>query len=118
VVPVSGLAQTGIDALMNAIGDAYLVWSTRIPTAQLNRWLADVVARHPPPAISGRRIKPRYVTQVKARPPHFTLFGNQLDELPASYRRYLVNSLRETFHLPGSPIRLSLRHSQNPYDRG
>jgi GTPase len=118
VVPVSGLANTGIDALMNAIGDAYRVWGLRISTARLNRWLAEVVARHPPPAISGRRIKPRYITQIKARPPHFAMFGNQLAKLPTSYSRYLVNSLRETFHLPGTPIRLSLRHGQNPYDRG
>ena len=118
VVPVSGLANTGVDALMNSISDAYRVWALRISTARLNRWLADVVARHPPPAISGRRIKPRYITQIKARPPHFAVFGNQLEKLPASYSRYLVNSLRETFHLRGTPIRLSLRHGQNPYDRG
>jgi GTPase len=118
VIPVSGLALTGIDALMSAIVDAHLIWGTRIPTSKLNLWLADVVARHPPPAVSGRRIKPRYLTQIKARPPHFAIFGNKLNELPASYNRYLVNSLRQTFHLPGTPIRLSFRHGGNPYDRG
>ncbi|SEC96100.1 GTP-binding protein [Rhizobiales bacterium GAS188] len=118
VLPVSGLAGRGIDALMQAVLDAYAVWNTRIPTAKLNRWLAGVTARHPPPAVSGRRIKPRYATQAKARPPHIAIFGNQLDELPASYTRYLVNSLRDTFRLPGTPIRLSLRHGKNPYDTG
>ena len=116
VLPVSGLAGRGIDALMQAVLDAYEVWNTRIPTAKLNRWLSGVTQRHPPPAVSGRRIKPRYATQAKARPPHIAIFGNQLDELPASYTRYLVNSLRDTFHLPGTPIRLSLRHGKNPYD--
>jgi GTP-binding protein len=118
VVPVSGLAVRGIDAMMQAVLDAYAVWNTRIPTAQLNRWLAGVTERHPPPAVSGRRIKPRYATQAKTRPPHIAIFGNQLDELPTSYARYLVNSLRETFRLPGTPIRLSLRHGKNPYDEG
>ncbi|MFI5014006.1 MAG: ribosome biogenesis GTPase Der [Hyphomicrobiales bacterium] len=118
VVPVSGLAVRGIDAMMEAVLGAYAVWNTRIPTAKLNRWLAGVTERHPPPAISGRRIKPRYATQAKTRPPHIAIFGNQLDELPTSYTRYLVNSLRQTFHLPGTPIRLSLRHGKNPYHEG
>jgi GTPase len=74
------------------------------------------VQNHPPPAVSGRRIKLRYATQVKTRPPHFALFGNQLDALPEAYRRYLVNSMRESFNLPGVPIRLSLRTSDNPYE--
>ncbi|MFI4995220.1 MAG: ribosome biogenesis GTPase Der [Hyphomicrobiales bacterium] len=118
VMPVSGLAVRGIDQMMQAVLDAYTVWNARIPTAKLNRWLAGVTERHPPPAVSGRRIKPRYATQAKTRPPHFAIFGNQLDQLPTSYSRYLVNSLRETFHLPGTPIRLSLRHGKNPYDEG
>jgi GTP-binding protein len=115
VVPVSGLAGRGIDAMMQAVLDAYAVWNTRIPTARLNRWLADVTVRHPPPAISGRRIKLRYATQVKTRPPQIAIFGNQLDELPLSYTRYLTHSLRETFRLPGTPIRLSLRQGKNPF---
>jgi GTP-binding protein len=118
VVPVSGLAARGIDAMMQAVLDAYAVWNTRIPTARLNRWLSGVTARHPPPAVSGRRIKLRYATQAKARPPHIALFGNQLDQLPASYTRYLTHSLRKTFGLPGTPIRLSLRQGRNPYDEG
>ncbi|MGC1574622.1 MAG: ribosome biogenesis GTPase Der [Beijerinckiaceae bacterium] len=116
VVPVSGLALRGIDAMMVAVLDAYAVWNTRVPTAKLNRWLSGVTARHPPPAISGRRIKLRYATQPKARPPHFAIFGNQLDELPAAYTRYLTHSLRRTFGLPGTPIRISLRQGKNPYD--
>ena len=116
VVPVSGLAVRGIDAMMQAVLDAYAVWNKRVPTAKLNRWLSGVTARHPPPAVSGRRIKLRYATQAKARPPHFAIFGNQLDHLPAAYTRYLTHSLRETFRLPGTPIRLSLRQGKNPYD--
>ncbi len=116
VVPVSGLAARGIDTMMQAVLDAYAVWNRRVPTAKLNRWLSGVTARHPPPAVSGRRIKLRYATQVKTRPPHFAIFGNQLDELPAAYTRYLTHSLRETFRLPGTPIRLSLRQGKNPYD--
>ena len=78
-------------------------------------WLEKVLEVHPPPAISGRRIKIRYATQPKARPPLFALFGNQLDALPDSYQRYLINSLRETFDMPGTPIRISLRGNDNPY---
>ncbi len=103
---------------MEAVLAAHKVWNARIATAKLNRWLAGVTERHPPPAVSGRRIKLRYATQAKARPPHFAIFGNQLADLPISYSRYLVNSLRETFRLPGTPIRLSLRQGKNPYDKG
>jgi GTP-binding protein len=117
VVPLSGLAGTGIDPLMRAVTETYAVWNRRIPTARLNEWLADAVAANPPPAVSGRRIKIRYITQAKARPPHFAIFGNQLDALPKSYTRYLVNGIRETFELPGVPIRMSLRMGQNPYDK-
>ena len=117
VVPLSGLAGQGIDRLMEAVAEAAETWSKRISTARLNAWLAEAVAAHSPPAVSGRRIKIRYMTQVKARPPHFALFGSQLDALPKAYTRYLVNGLRETFDLPGVPIRLSLRTSANPFDR-
>jgi GTP-binding protein len=117
VVPLSGLAGEGIDKLMKAIVDTYEVWNRRVPTPRINRWLADALSANPPPAVSGRRIKIRYMTQVKSRPPHFALFGNQLDALPKSYTRYLVNGLREAFELPGVPIRLSLRTSKNPFDR-
>ena len=117
VVPISGLAGEGIDKLMSAIVGAAEVWNRRISTSKLNDWLLPALEAHSPPAVSGRRIKIRYMTQVKARPPHFALFGNQLSDLPASYTRYLVNGLREAFDLPGTPIRLSLRSSANPFDK-
>jgi GTP-binding protein len=118
IVPVSGLSGQGIDRLMEAVTRVHEVWNRRVPTARINRWLEGVKANHPPPAVSGRRIKLRYMTQPKARPPSFVLFGNQLDALPESYRRYLVNSIRETFDLPGVPIRLTMRTSENPFDKG
>ena len=116
VVPLSGLAGQGIDPLLRAVFEVYEVWNRRIPTARLNEWLGDALSTNPPPAVSGRRIKIRYMTQVKARPPHFAIFGNQLDALPKSYTRYLVNSIREAFELPGVPIRLSLRMGKNPFE--
>lgn len=116
IVPLSGLAGQGIDKLMEGVVAAHRVWNARVSTAKLNRWLEGVVAHHPPPAVSGRRIKLRYATQVKTRPPHFALFGNQLESLPDAYQRYLVHSMRESFDLPGVPIRLSLRTSDNPYE--
>ncbi len=115
IVPLSGLTGSGTDHLIDACFKAADIWSTRVSTGQINRWLEGVLEKHPPPAISGRRIKIRYATQVKARPPHFALFGSQLDGLPDSYLRYLINSLRETFNLPGTPIRLSMRTAKNPY---
>lgn len=115
IVPLSGLTGAGIDQLMEACFKAAEIWSKRVSTGQINRWLETVLEKHPPPAISGRRIKIRYATQVKSRPPHFALFGTQLDGLPDSYTRYLINSLREAFDLPGTPIRLSMRVSKNPY---
>ncbi|MBX9931460.1 MAG: ribosome biogenesis GTPase Der [Methylobacterium sp.] len=117
VIPLSGLAGQGIDKLMQAVVDAAEVWSRRISTSRINDWLSEATQRNPPPAVASRRIKIRYATQVKARPPHFALFGNQLDGLPKSYTRYLVNNLREAFDLPGTPIRLSLRTSKNPFDK-
>jgi len=118
VVPLSGLSGQGIDRLMEGVMQMHSVWNRRVPTARINRWLESVKANHPPPAVSGRRIKLRYMTQTKTRPPQFSLFGNQLDALPESYKRYLVNSIRETFDLPGVPIRLALRTSENPFDKG
>jgi GTP-binding protein len=100
---------------MQAVVDAHAVWNTRVPTSALNRWLGDVVAAHPPPAVSGRRIRLDYVTQPKSRPPSFVLFLSRADAVPDDYRRYLVNSLRESFDLPGTPIRLTLREKKNPY---
>ena len=115
IVPVSGLTGQGVDKLLEACITASQIWSKRVSTAQLNKWLEKVLEVHPPPAISGRRIKIRYATQPKARPPLFALFGNQLDALPDSYQRYLINSLRDTFDMPGTPIRISLRGNDNPY---
>ena len=117
VVAFSGMAGTGVDRLMQAVVDAHAVWNRRVPTGALNRWLGQVVSAHPPPAVSGRRIRLDYVTQPKSRPPSFVLFLSRADAVPDAYRRYLVNSLRESFDLPGTPIRLTLREKKNPYAR-
>ena len=95
--------------------EAHAVWNRRVPTTALNRWLAQAAAAHPPPAVSGRRIRLDYITQPKARPPTFVLFCSRAEALPDAYRRYLVNGLREAFELPGTPIRLTLREKANPY---
>jgi GTP-binding protein len=115
VVPVSGATGDGLDALMLATITTHEVWNKRISTARLNRWLTKILEETPPPAVSGRRIKIRYMTQAKSRPPHFVLFGNQLDELPQSYERFLINGLRRSFELPGVPIRISRKTADNPY---
>jgi GTP-binding protein len=115
VVAVSGMTGAGLDRLMQAILDAHAVWNRRASTSALNRWLAGVTEAHPPPAVSGRRIRLDYVTQPKSRPPTFVLFASRVDKIPDDYQRYLVNSLRESFDLPGTPIRLTLREKANPY---
>jgi GTP-binding protein len=115
VVAVSGLMGEGIDRLMSAIEEAYGVWNKRVSTAALNRWFEQAVAANPPPAVSGRRLKLNYITQTKARPPSFVLFCSRADAVPQSYLRYLVNSLREVFDLPGTPIRIALREKANPF---
>jgi GTPase len=116
VIPLSGLTGAHVDKLMEAILATDAIWNVRISTGRLNRWLAPVVDATPPPAVSGRRVKIRYITQPKARPPFFVLFGNSVDKIPESYKRYLVNGLRETFGLIGVPIRLSMRAGgDNPY---
>jgi GTP-binding protein len=115
VVPVSGATGQGLDDLIEAILRVHEVWNKRVSTAKLNRWLEAVLDHTPPPAVAGRRIKIRYMTQPKARPPHFVLFGNQLDELAESYQRFLINGLRQTFDLPGTPIRITLKQGENPY---
>jgi GTP-binding protein len=112
---VSGLTGEGLDRLMQAIVDIHEVWNRRASTHELNRWLAEVTTRHPPPAVSGRRIRLNYVTQPKSRPPTFALFCTRADAVPAAYRRYLVNDLRDSFDLPGTPIRLTLREKANPF---
>jgi len=116
LVPVSGLTGFGLDAMMAAVGAADEVWNRRVTTADLNRWLAAVQERHPPPLVAGRRLRLRYIAQVNTRPPSFALFASKPGELPVSYRRYLVNALRQDFDLPGTPIRMMLRKGKNPYD--
>jgi GTP-binding protein len=115
VVGVSGLTGEGLDHLMQAVLAIYEVWNKRVGTAALNRWLSETVAAHPPPAVSGRRLKFNYLTQPKGRPPSFVMFCTRADAVPDGYKRYLVNSLREAFEFPGTPIRLTLREKDNPF---
>jgi GTP-binding protein len=115
VVAVSGLTGDGVDRLMTAIVEAYAVWNKRVPTAALNRWFEQAIQANPPPAVSGRRLKLNYITQNKARPPSFVLFCSRADAVPQSYLRYLTNSMRETFDLPGTPVRITLREKANPF---
>jgi GTP-binding protein len=115
VVPLSAQTGRGLDKLMPAVRAAYALWNRRVPTGELNRWFEGALTRHPPPAVQGRRVKLRYATMTKARPPTITVFGTRADEIPEEYRRYLVNSFREAFTMPGVPIRLQLRGTTNPY---
>jgi len=115
LVAVSALTGEGLNRVMKAVMAADKAWNTRVPTAQVNRFLEQALERHPPPAVHGRRVRIRYMTQTKARPPSFALFGNQLKALPQAYLRYLQNGLRDAFGLEGVPIRLLLRTSKNPY---
>jgi len=114
-VPVSGQTGRGLDKLMQAVIDTDRTWNRRISTAKLNRWLDVQQTQHPPPAVSGRRLKLKYMTQVKARPPGFMISCTRPDALPESYIRYLTNGLRNDFNLPGVPIRIHFRASDNPY---
>lgn len=115
VVPLSARTGRGLDRLMPAVRAAYALWNRRIATGELNRWFESALTRHPPPAVNGRRVKLRYATMTKARPPTITVFGTRAEEIPEEYRRYLVNSFREAFGMPGVPIRLQLRGTRNPY---
>jgi GTPase len=115
VVTLSALTGAGMERLMPAVRRAHDVWNQRIATGELNRWFETVLERHPPPLVDGRRLKLRYVTQTKARPPTFLAFGTRAERIPEDYARYLVNSLRETFDLRGTPIRLRLRGTKNPF---
>jgi GTP-binding protein len=115
IVGLSALTGEGIERLMPAVVEADRIWNVRVPTAGLNRFLEHALSRHAPPAVRGRRIRIRYMTQAKARPPTFVLFGNQLNALPEDYLRYLTNGLREALGMPGTPIRILLRSSKNPY---
>lgn len=114
-IAVSGLKGSNLDKLMDAVLDARERWNRRLSTSQFNRWLVEAVQRHTPPLIQGRRLKIRYGTQVKARPPTFALWVNNIEALPESYERYLAGSLREVFDLGGVPIRFLLRKGKNPY---
>jgi GTP-binding protein len=115
VVVLSAQTGGGLDRLMQAVADSYAVWNRRVPTAALNRFLAQAAAANPPPAVAGRRPRLDYMTQPKTRPPTFVLFSSRPSALPETYRRYLVNGLREAFALPGTPLRLTLRGKPNPY---
>ncbi len=117
VVTLSAKQGKGIDGLMKAVSIADKRWNQRISTGKFNRWLEGMLERNAPPAPGGRRIKIRYGTQASTRPPTFALFGNQLDKLPQSYTRYLMNGLREAFDLKGTPLRFSMRGGKNPYEK-
>ena len=117
LLTISARAEKGLDPLMSAIIKTYETWNRRVPTGQLNRWLEEALSRHSPPAASGRRIKIRYVTQPSTRPPTFVGFCQRADDMPKSYLKYLTNSLREAFDLPGVPVRFSLRKGENPFDK-
>jgi GTPase len=117
MVPISALAERGFDDLMTAVLQAYEIWNKRVPTPALNRWLAEAVQQHAPAAVRGRRVKLRFITQPSARPPTFIAFCSRPEALPKAYLRYLTNSLRTAFDLPGVPIRLKLRKSENPFAR-
>ncbi len=115
IVPISALKGDGLNALMSAVTKAYETWNKRVSTGQLNRWFEGMMASHPPPIVSGRRVKPRYMTQMKSRPPTFVMWGNKVSDLPESYIRFLTNGLRQTFGLTGVPIRWILKKGENPY---
>jgi GTP-binding protein len=114
-VTVSAETDKGLEKLMEAVIRTHQVWNRRVSTGKLNRWLEGILAHHPPPAVSGRRLKIKYVTQAKTRPPGFVLSCSRPDVMPQSYVRYLTNSLRESFDMPGVPIRMVLRASDNPF---
>lgn len=118
IVTVSGLTGRSVDRILPTAWALRQNWSAKVKTRDLNDWLSEAIARHPPPAVNGRRIKPRYMTQTKARPPTFVLICSRADQLPEAYRRYLINGVREAFDLPAVPIRLHVRAGKNPYASG
>jgi GTP-binding protein len=118
IIALSAETGRGLDKLMPAVFKVHNDWSTKVKTRDLNDWLKMATERHPPPAVGGRRIKPKYMAQTKARPPTFVLFASRADQLPESYRRYLINSIRESFDLPGVPIRVTVKSNKNPYAEG
>jgi GTP-binding protein len=116
VVTVSAITGAGVEKFLPTVREAHRVWNLRVPTGELNRWFETALERHQPPLVEGRRLKLRYITQAKARPPTFLVFGTRAEQLPEEYQRYLVNGLREKFGMPGTPIRIQLRGTKNPYD--
>jgi GTPase len=116
-VAISARSESGLNQLMAAIAKTHEIWNRRVSTPRLNRWLAEALSRHSPPAVHGRRIKIRYVTQLSTRPPTFVAFSQRAEALPQSYVKYLTNSLRDAFDLPGVPIRFHLRAGENPFDK-
>jgi GTP-binding protein len=118
LLTVSAKTGKGIDTVLKVAFELRDAWSKRVPTGELNRWFESAVDANPPPASKGQRIKLRYITQVKTRPPSFVVFGNRTDELPESYRRYLLNALRRELKLGPVPLRLDFRGRGNPFDRG
>jgi GTP-binding protein len=117
LLTVSAATGKGVDTILQVAFDLREAWSRRVPTGELNRWFEQAIETNPPPAPKGKRIKLRYITQVKSRPPTFVVFGNRTDELPESYRRYLVNALRRDLKLGAVPLRLDFRGRSNPFDR-
>ncbi|MFN4087681.1 MAG: ribosome biogenesis GTPase Der [Alphaproteobacteria bacterium] len=115
VVTLSAVTGRRLDRLMQAVLDIYAVWNRRVPTGALNRWFGDMLEQHPPPLVDGRRLKLRYITQIKRRPPTFMLFTTRPADVPESYLRYLVNGLRDAFALRGVPIRMTMRKGRNPF---
>jgi GTP-binding protein len=117
LLTVSAKTGKGIDTVLEVAFELREAWSRRVSTGELNRWFADAIETNPPPAAGGKRIKLRYITQVKSRPPSFVIFGNRLEALPESYRRYLLNAMRRDLKLGAVPLRLELRGRSNPFDR-
>ena len=115
VVTLSALTGAGVERLLPTVLRAAEIWNKRVTTGELNRWFEHALEKHPPPLVEGRRLKLRYMTQAKARPPTFLAFGTRAERIPEDYSRYLVNGLREAFDMPGTPIRLQLRGTKNPF---
>jgi GTPase len=116
LLTLSAATGKGVDTLLQVAFETREAWSKRVTTGQLNRWFEDAIEKNPPPAPGGKRIKLRYLTQVKTRPPSFVIFGTRVDELPESYRRYLVNGIRRELGFGAVPVRLTMRSPKNPFD--
>jgi len=115
VLTISAMTGAGVEKVLPTVREVYETWNKRVATGELNRWFEGVLEAHQPPLVSGRRLKLRYITQAKARPPTFIAFGTRAEQMPEDYQRYMVNSMRKEFDLPGVPIRLLLRGTKNPY---